>query len=148
MVQPDQYDATSIRKRTGAVDSLICYEITEDELDALVKGSPSSTLKDVGIAALSAGLSFFGSLLGVSCDPTGCQKFSVLLALTIAGCAIGVVFLLVYQRTKISLAPLLDRIRNRISLTTAESLGPPAISVAPANQAKTEDEQKPLANPA
>lgn len=44
----------SIRKRTGAVDSLTCYEITEDELSALVRGSARPLPAGVGQVSCAA----------------------------------------------------------------------------------------------
>jgi hypothetical protein len=120
-----QPDDKSIRKRTGAVDSLICYEITEDELNALVRGSPNSILKDVGISALSAGVGLFGSLITTSCEPASCGKFSILLALTVAGIILGAVFLITWQRTKDAGEPLVDRIKARISTSSIDT--PPTI---------------------
>ena len=122
-------DTSSIRKNTGAVASLTCYEITEDELDVLARGLPSSNLKDFGIAALSSGLSFLGGMLGLSCEPAACARFSVLLALSLSGIAIGVVLLLVWKWTKSGGEPLLIRIRSRLIQ---------AVAVTPVDRQNTE----------
>ena len=78
-------DGDTVKKQVGRVDSLVCFEITDDELKQLEDGSPYSTL-------LSLALFFFGA--GVSLSTTFfAATYSSIVAKAVFACVTVVAFL-------------------------------------------------------
>ncbi len=106
---------SSIRKHTGLLKYLTCYEITEDELDQIAKGPPTSGFKDFGIAASSIGLSFLGTLFGLTCDASTCPGlYAAVVSLAGSGITLGAILLAVWFWHRDSLAPVFKKIRSRL----------------------------------
>lgn len=98
--------------RRGKVDSLTLYEITDDELNILERGSPSSTYLNFSIFFISVGLSFLTSLL--TADVTD-RIFSVFCIVTGIGFSIGFVLFTIWWRTAGDLDGVCKKIRERIA---------------------------------
>ena len=97
----------------GRVDSLSLYEITEHELDALAKGSPSSLQLNFGIFSLTIGLSSLSTLLTVTISSV--QIFTAYVVLAVVGCFLGAYLGILWYRMRGSVSDVVDRIRGRIA---------------------------------
>ena len=115
-------DSNDVKIVRGRVDSLSLYEITENELDALAKGSPTSVYLNFGIFLLSVGASFIVTLLTVAVHST--TTLVVFVVLATVGLIGGAFLLLLWRRVKEDVAGVVDTIRNRIATKSAEQQAP------------------------
>jgi len=60
--------STGVKINRGKLGSISLYEVTEDELNILERGSPSSTYLNFSIGLLSIGISFFISIFSTKID--------------------------------------------------------------------------------
>lgn len=110
---PDQNQNESlIRVRRGEVDSICIYDVTEDELETLEKGSPSSLYLNFSLFLVSAASSFLVSLLFGGELST--NVFIVFVVVTVVGFVVGIVLLVLWYRDFRSSTSVGKRIRNRL----------------------------------
>lgn len=93
-------------------DSLVLYEITENELDIIERGSPSSAYLNFAIFLITLGISFLVSLLTV--DIQSLFKFTVFVVISVIGFAIGSFLLYLWYRNRSSFSEVIDKIRSRL----------------------------------
>ena len=98
--------------RRGKVDSLTLYEITDNELIVLERGSPSSTYLNFSIFFISVGISFLISLLTADVSD---RVFIVFCLLTGGGLSIGVVLSAIWWRMGSEMSEVCQKIRGRIA---------------------------------
>ena len=97
----------------GRVDSLSLYEITDNELDVLERGSPNSIYLNFGIFLLSIGISFLTALL--STDIQSPNTFTVFVLLSLIGILGGIFLILLWHRTKREVTNVVKKIKERIA---------------------------------
>jgi hypothetical protein len=108
-------DAKPLQVNRCSVDSITLYEITEQELELLEQGSPSSTLLNFAIFAWSVGFAFLTTLLTVKL--TDKPIFIVFVVLTALGIFSGVVLLVVWARMAKSTSGVVIKIKSRAVVT-------------------------------
>ncbi|HXB96502.1 MAG TPA: hypothetical protein VNZ54_00525 [bacterium] len=113
---------SSIPVVRGKVDTLVLYEVREDELDVFEKGSPSSIYFSLGLFFISVGLSFLITLQTIDI-PEG-KKYTTFLVVTICGLAIGSVLLFLWWKTGDSSKDLCKKIRARVETERTTSKNP------------------------
>lgn len=106
----------SIKVRRADVDSICIYSVTEDELDILEKGSPSSLYLNFSLFLLSAALSF--SAAAILTPPQDIYIFSVFIIIIFLGFILGVIFLIMWHRNSKSSKSIAGRIRSRLKEET------------------------------
>ena len=110
---PDQnQNEGHIRVRRAEVDSICIYDVTEDELETLEKGSPSSLYLNFSLFLISAALSFLVSLLFT--EIAAPEVFTVFVIITVIGFVIGIILLILWFRDFKSSTSIGKRIRNRL----------------------------------
>lgn len=107
----NEAEGAKIKVNRKSIDSLDVFEITEDELQQLEAGSPSSTILNFSIFALSSGLSLLSSLMSLS--TTSDRVYVTILTLCAIGLFSGVVLLSVWLRMRRSSKKIVSRIRDR-----------------------------------
>ena len=112
MSDNEQLDEDSIRIKRGKVDSLSVYEITDYELDILIKGSPSSLHLNFSIALLSVAASFFISLVTTTISDD--RTFTVFCVATGIGGVAGIVLGFLWWNTRDAISSLATKIKARI----------------------------------
>lgn len=93
------------------LDKITIYDITESELEAIERGSPESTLLNLGIAVLSIAVSF--SIALATTDIASTKTFCVFVSVTAIGNIAAVALLLVWWRMRGSTHTVAAAIRNR-----------------------------------
>jgi multidrug transporter EmrE-like cation transporter len=126
MKQTENTSTDEIRIIRGKVDSLSLYEITDNELETLEKGSPSSTYLNFAIFLLSVGFSFLVSLLTVKVESM--KTYIAFMIFTVIGILAGVILLVLWYRERRSISKVIKKIKGRIPNTEimkedTESLG-------------------------
>jgi len=133
---------SGIQIKRAKFDSLLIYEVTEEELDQLSKGSPDSLNLLFAIFFLTEASTFWVVLATVNLDATS-KTFITFLLLTIAGFSVGGVLLIKWLIGFRSTKPLIKKIKERMEdeaiPLTAESADPTAI--VPVNALPTTDEE-------
>ena len=110
--QIDTKDEKALRVRRGRVESVDLYEVKDNELDQLEKGSPADLQLNFSISLLSAALSFLASLL-TSTFPSQTAR-TVFIVITVTGFIFGTYLLLAWYRNHTSLKTVCQQIRERI----------------------------------
>jgi len=105
--------------RRGRVDSILLYEITDQELDLLATGLPSSIFLNFAIFLLSVAMSFLIALLTATI--LSLRIYNVFVILVVVGFISGFILLCLWYRNRIPTARIVKKIKKRIQ----------ALSVAP-----------------
>src|ERR1035437_7038254 len=95
----------------GEVDSLILYEVMEDELTTLENGPSSSIYLNMAIALLTLSLSFFASIFTVTFKTT--ITFIIFLVIALVSFFSGIGYLIIWYKTRQSYTSIADKIRAR-----------------------------------
>jgi len=98
--------------RRGYIDQLTIYEISDSELEILARGSPNSLYLNFSLSLLSAAISFTIALLTTTIPSD--RVFAVFVAVALVGYVIGLLFLLLWYKTRESVSGLVQRIKNRL----------------------------------
>lgn len=118
-------DQKPLRIRRGRVDSLDLYEIKDNELDTLEKGSPADLQLNFAIFLLSTAVSAICTLVSATFESSRVETVFILVA--IVGLVGGVYLLAAWSRSRASVKELCIGIRNRIP----PDVLPPTPSQAP-----------------
>jgi len=106
--------------RRGRVDSVDLYEIKDNELDLLEKGSPANLQLNFAIFLTSLA---FSSILALC---TSTFKFpimeTVFVVIAVVGVLLGGYLLFSWWRTRTSITKLIQIIKNRIPTDVSEEL--------------------------
>jgi len=113
----DSGDRT-VRVRTGRVDSLSLYEVTDDELEVLEHGGPSSFFLNFAVLLISTASSFLITLLTTTVLSD--RTFTVFLLITLVGFVGGAILLLIWNRNRQSASSVVKRIKGRMPQEPAE----------------------------
>lgn len=98
----------------GRLDKLVVYDVTEDELELLERGSPDSVLLNFAIATLSTFLSFLTSLLTTKFETD--RLFDVFVIVCFLSGLSGFVLLVLWRRGRRDVSSLAQRIRRRLTV--------------------------------
>ncbi|MCA9591393.1 MAG: hypothetical protein KC657_39125 [Myxococcales bacterium] len=101
----------SFQKHVARVDSLTCFEVTEDELLQLEQGSPDSVKLNLAIAMLFFAFGIIPSFFNAKYE-TDVAKL-VFVFMTIVAVAVGAVLLVLFIVSRRSKDTLIHRIRKR-----------------------------------
>jgi len=111
MSEPTQNEAR-VRVRRAEVDSICLYEVKEEELEILERGSPSSLYLNFSLFLISAAISFLASIIFVKIDS---QKiFTIFVVIIVVGFVLGFILLVLWHRDFRSSTTVAKRIRNRL----------------------------------
>jgi len=113
--------------RRGKFDSLTLYEVSEQELLIIEKGSSTSLFLNLAIFFLSVSLSFFASIFTVEWFPEG-QKahlitFIVFLIIAVLTIIAGLICGLVWWKSKDSFKETINTIKNRLKAEKVTDTG-------------------------
>ena len=110
-----------IAVRIVAMGELTVYMVSEDDLSAIERGSPSTTMATLANSLLCLGGGFVGSLL-LSGPPQSIYNFSVFTILTSVCFIVGLVLLILSRRYKEDRDDVIKRIRSRASVPTGPQI--------------------------
>jgi uncharacterized membrane protein YciS (DUF1049 family) len=111
-----------VRVRRGRVESVDLYEIKDSELEDLERGSPANLQFNIAIALLSIAFSFLACIATSTFDkPYYATLYTVIMVVGFVG---GVVLLILWLQTRLSISELCRKIRGRIPM---ESEAAPSI---------------------
>jgi len=96
----------------GLLRTVRIFDVTEDELDEMERGTPSSLYLDFAIFCISVGLSFLVSLCTTGSIPE--RVFTVFVVIVAVGLLIGLILLALWWRTYKSTQEVIKRIRKRL----------------------------------
>jgi hypothetical protein len=108
-------ESTPLKVRRGRVASVDLYEVKDNELDLLEKGSPASIQLNFAIFLLSIA---FGSIASL-CTATFQSETARLIFIFIAviGVLMGVYLLIIWWKTKKSISDVVNDIKSRMETT-------------------------------
>ena len=98
--------------KRGKVDSLTLYEVTENELELLENGSPSSLYLNFSIFLLSTSITTLSSLF--TCDFKNEMCKTTFIVVTVVGIILGIFLLLLWNRTRTSIKENIKKIKGRV----------------------------------
>ncbi len=108
----EKNDGFTVAIRRAKLDTLTIYEISEDELLTIERGSPDSVYLTIAIALLSFSSAIFCSLLVTEIKSTLVTIVYVLIV--IVGFIVGSILLILWKRTKSSVSACITIIRKRL----------------------------------
>jgi hypothetical protein len=117
--------------RRGRVDSVDLYEVKENELELLEKGSPASLQLNFSIFLLSIAFSAILTLTTATVSIPLLETTYVVVA--VVGLLVGFYLLLSWYRTQKSIAKVIATIRKRIPPEVLRELEEPKKSPLPGN---------------
>ena len=98
--------------RVGKIGELKVHQISDDELTRLGQGSGQSLFLNFGIGVFSVAVSFLISLLTTTI--TSDRVFNVFVIVTVVAFLAGIVFIILWLRTRIPISRELQVIRDRM----------------------------------
>ena len=98
--------------RRARFDRLTIYEISEDELATLARGSPDSVFLNFAIFLLSVAVSFIIALFTTTIEAD--RLFFVFVIITVIGLISGFVLLAIWWRNRKSVSEIVDAIKKRL----------------------------------
>ncbi len=107
----------------AAMGEIVLYDVTEDELNSLEAGTPSSIYLNFSLALITAFISFLIVILTVPINSN--RSFVAFLSVTVISGIGGLITLFLWWRTKESVSVVAKRIRARKKDITKEAeVGP------------------------
>lgn len=101
----------------GSIDSLIFYEVTEDELSLLENGPSSSLYLNFTIALITLSISFFASIFTV--EFKNYTTFVVFLVIALVSGLVGLGYGFTWYRSRNSYTAIIKKIKARAEAKTA-----------------------------
>lgn len=98
--------------RRARLQRLTIYEVEESELAILERGSLDTVFLTIAVALLSMSVSLSVALL--TADFPSDRAWTVFLVFTVVGYTAGVIMLLVWRRSRVSVATCTKNIRQRL----------------------------------
>ncbi len=116
---PNQNEQTSsgVKINRGKLGSISLYEVTEDELNLLERGSPASTYLNFSIGLLSVGISFFLSIFSTKIDDI--KIYVVFWVIALVTTIAGIVLFVVWRQANKSTENVIQRIKNRLATSSS-----------------------------
>lgn len=113
-------DSKPLRVRRGRVESVDLYEIKDNELDALEKGTPAELQLNFAVFLLSTAFAAISSLVTTNFPNKTIE--TIFIVISVVGTLVGAYLLISWWRTRSAVKELCRRIRERIP---PEALSPP-----------------------
>lgn len=124
-----------VKINRAKLGSISLYDVTEDELSLLERGSLASTYLNFAIGLLSIGISFFISIFSTKIEDIKVYVvFWVIALVTTIG---GIILFVVWRQVNKSAENVIQRIKNRMSPVTPSSSAVPGVEQAPDSQAES-----------
>lgn len=111
MANNNNSSTDEIHVNRARLGSITLYDVTEDELETIERGSPSSNYLNFAIALLSIAASFIVSLFTTKIDDD--RVFLTFITVVIIAVIAGVFLLFLWWRTNQSSKEVFKRIRSR-----------------------------------
>ena len=112
---PNENEQTSsgVKINRGKLGSISLYEVTEDELNLLERGSPASTYLNFSIGLLSVGVSFFLSIFSTKIEDL--KIYVVFWVIALVTTIAGIVLFVVWRQANKATENVIQRIKNRMA---------------------------------
>ena len=108
----EQKDPAPLHVRRGRVDSVDLYEVKDNELELLERGSPASIQLNFAIFLYSLAFASLTTLITATFNKTIYQTIYVVV--TVVGFILGTYFLIMWNKARGSIAEIVKTIRARI----------------------------------
>ncbi len=102
-----------IKVKRARYDSLELFDVSENELTTIERGSPSSTYLNFAIFLLSIAISFLTTLLTVDLKENQ-TLFTVFTVICVLGFMVGLILIGIWYRSKNEFDEVLKKIRDRM----------------------------------
>lgn len=102
-----------VKVKRARYDSLELFDVSENELTIIERGSPSSTYLNFAIFLLSIAISFLTTLLTVDLKENQ-TLFTVFTVICVLGFMVGLFLIIIWYRSKNEFDEVLKKIRNRM----------------------------------
>jgi hypothetical protein len=112
LIMPNNTDEITISR--AKLDSITVYDVTEEELEIIERGSPSSNYLNFSVALLSIFISFLISLLSTKIESD--KTYTFFMVVTVVSLIIGIFLLYLWWRTYDSTKAVFKKIRSRKSV--------------------------------
>lgn len=106
-------DGEIVKVKRAKYDSLELFEVSENELTTIERGSPSSNYLNFAIFLLSIAISFLTTLMTVDLNERR-TLFTVFTVICVLGFMVGAFLLILWYRNKNDFDDVLKRIRDRM----------------------------------
>ena len=106
-------ESTPLRVRRGRVASVDLYEVKDNELDLLEKGSPASIQLNFAIFLISIAFTSIATLCTATFPPSNIAR-TIFIVIAIIGILLGVYLLIIWWNTKKSISAIVNDIRSRM----------------------------------
>jgi len=106
-------DGEIVKVKRARYDSLELFDVSENELTIIERGSPSSTYLNFAIFLLSIAISFLTTLLTVDLKENQ-TLFTVFTVICVLGFMVGLFLLIIWYKSKNEFDEVLKKIRNRM----------------------------------
>ncbi|WP_174524907.1 hypothetical protein [Burkholderia glumae] len=113
----EQFPPDFVPINRAKVESIDLYEVTDDELNQLEKGSDGSLFLNVAFVLISAAISFFIALTTTTINSN--RLYNTFLIITITFFAGSIICALIWWKNRISVSNVAKKIRRRMKLTSA-----------------------------
>jgi len=119
MPNENEQISSGVKINRAKLGSISLYDVTEDELSLLERGSPASTYLNFAIGLLSIGISFFINIFSTKIEDIKVYVvFWVIALVTTIG---GIILFVVWRQANKSAENVIQRIKNRMSPITPDS---------------------------
>jgi len=102
-----------VKVKRARYDSLELFDVSENELTIIERGSPSSTYLNFAIFLLSIAISFLTTLLTVDLKENQ-TLFTVFTVICVLGFMVGLFLIIIWHRSKNEFDEVLKKIRDRM----------------------------------
>lgn len=102
-----------VKVKRARYDSLELFDVSENELTIIERGSPSSTYLNFAIFLLSIAISFLTTLLTVDLKQNQ-TLFTVFTVICVLGFMVGLFLIIIWYRSKNEFYEVLKKIRDRM----------------------------------
>jgi len=102
-----------VKVKRARYDSLELFDVSENELTIIERGSPSSTYLNFAIFLLSIAISFLTTLLTVDLKENQ-TLFTVFTVICVLGFMVGLILIIIWHRSKNEFDEVLKKIRDRM----------------------------------
>jgi len=119
MPNENEQISSGVKINRAKLGSISLYDVTEDELSLLERGSPASTYLNFAIGLLSIGISFFINIFSTKIEDIKVYVvFWIIALVTTIG---GIILFVVWRQANKSAENVIQRIKNRMSPITPDS---------------------------
>lgn len=106
-------DGEKVRIKRARYDSLELFDVSENELTIIERGSPSSTYLNFAIFLLSIAISFLTTLLTVNLSEN-LILFTIFTVICVLGFMVGIFLTIIWYKNKNEFDEVIQKIRKRM----------------------------------